>query len=153
MFGDYGINYGIGRSSNGRTEAFEAFNRGSIPCLPAKQIVPTYFMSLIDFNIDNITLTDISSNIIFWIFLAIIICIIIFIYNSKTKLGFKFRKKIRLSFSKVNTDNYKKFARILFIDDKDIPVAQSFEDDGWSVQKVRDAKIDDIQVKIGRAHV
>ncbi len=24
-----------GESSNGRTEAFEAFNRGSIPCSPA----------------------------------------------------------------------------------------------------------------------
>ena len=27
----------IGRSSNGRTEAFEAFNLGSIPSLPAKR--------------------------------------------------------------------------------------------------------------------
>lgn len=28
--------FNIGRSSNGRTEAFEAFNLGSIPSLPAK---------------------------------------------------------------------------------------------------------------------
>jgi hypothetical protein len=32
----------IGRSSNGRTEAFEAFNWGSIPCLPAKKSVTIF---------------------------------------------------------------------------------------------------------------
>ena len=30
------IMFSIGRSSNGRTEAFEAFNLGSIPSLPAR---------------------------------------------------------------------------------------------------------------------
>ena len=35
---NYDINFNIGRSSNGRTEAFEAFNWGSIPCLPAKNL-------------------------------------------------------------------------------------------------------------------
>ncbi len=31
----------IGISSNGRTEAFEAFNRGSNPCIPAlRHFVP-----------------------------------------------------------------------------------------------------------------
>ena len=33
------IVFSAGRSSKGRTEAFEAFNRGSIPCLPAVQII------------------------------------------------------------------------------------------------------------------
>ncbi len=32
----YGVRVYIGRSSNGRTEAFEAFNWGSIPYLPAR---------------------------------------------------------------------------------------------------------------------
>ena len=30
------VTYYIGVSSNGRTEAFEAFNRGSNPCTPAE---------------------------------------------------------------------------------------------------------------------
>lgn len=33
----YSFTVFIGRSSNGRTEAFEAFNLGSIPSLPAEE--------------------------------------------------------------------------------------------------------------------
>ena len=44
----------IGISSNGRTEAFEAFNRGSNPCIPARKITIFDIIKILNNNMINI---------------------------------------------------------------------------------------------------
>ncbi|MFA5299967.1 MAG: hypothetical protein WC389_17410 [Lutibacter sp.] len=112
--------------------------------LKKQQIKNLFGASIISFDIDNFNLT------IPWIILLLVILllVVIIIYKSNTAWGFKLRKYIKLSLS-INKESeiYKKQARILFIDDRDIPIADTLADDKWVVEKVRDAQVDDEKVK------
>lgn len=103
-------------------------------------------MSFINFNLDNLYLNGKSVSV----FLIILVLALVFllIYQTKTSWGFRLRKSFIIPIIKSkNTDVYKNQARILFIDDSDIPLAQSLKDDNWKVEKMRDARVDDQKLK------
>lgn len=94
-------------------------------------------------SLDNVNLPD--SLVVYLILLILIVFILVGCYFSNTKLGFWMRKKVTFSATKKNT--CKTNASILFIDDKDIPIASTLADDGWDVSKLRDADTDHELVK------
>lgn len=102
--------------------------------------------SLVNFDINNINIRDLGIAVPILIILVFFLFFVL-IYKSHTVWGFKTRKFVRNPFSKKDSKHYKKFAKILFIDDKDIPIAETLEDDNWVVRKVRDAQLDSQEVK------
>ena len=102
-------------------------------------------VSGIGFNISTLNITSEISPLLIALIVALFL---ILIYISRTSLGFLLRKHIPIMFFLKNKVSiYKNAACILFIDDQDVPIAETLKDEGWKVNKIRDARDDDEKVK------
>ncbi len=98
-------------------------------------------------DIDELNLGSSGTDAVVLILLLLLLIVVcLFIYQTRTALGFYLRKTFPIQlFRKEN--QHKEATRILFIDDNDVPHARTLDDDKWSVKTIRDCDVDHAKVK------
>lgn len=114
------------------------------PFLPEFKLPSALGILGINLDIGNLY---VNSGAVPILLLLLFLVILIVTYKTRTSFGFFLRNRFPISFISNDISTYKTAAKILFIDDQDVQITKTLEDDNWQVSKLRDGRVDDQKIK------